>query len=169
MDDNQLLLLPYDRARHEDGPWQVVSAVFAEYGWEFASDGYDADVREPDAYYGAPGGFAVVETGGRVVACVGYTVEPPGHVELHRLYVLPEMRRAGLGERLVHWVIERARAQHTASVVLYTDINFTAAQRLYERLGFRCFTFRYAPDPWQSREWGYVLDLAGARWQRAAA
>ena len=25
----------------------------------------------------------------------------------------------------------------------------------YIRLGFRCHRFRYAPDPWQTREWGF--------------
>ena len=161
-----LPLVPYARERHGDGAWRVVSAVFQEYSWEFSSAGYDDDVLRPETHYRAPGGFAVVEDEGRVVACVGYTVEAPGLVELHRLYVLPEMRREGLGERLVQWVLDSAAASGATTVVLYTDINYLAAHRLYQRIGFRCFTFRYAPDPWQSREWGYILDLAA---QPAAA
>ena len=39
------------------------------------------------------------------------------------------------------------------------DVHFEDAHRLYRRFGFRCTRFRYAPDPWQSREWGFELDL----------
>jgi len=43
--------------------------------------------------------------------------------------------------------------------VLYSDVAFLDAHRLYRRMGFRNHRFRYAPDPWQSREWGFELRL----------
>ena len=36
---------------------------------------------------------------------------------------------------------------------------FEDAHRLYRRHGFRNHRFRYAPDPWASREWGFVRSL----------
>jgi hypothetical protein len=38
-------------------------------------------------------------------------------------------------------------------------VHFEDAHRLYLRMGFRCNRFRYAPDPWQSPEWGFVIEL----------
>ncbi|MFN0093197.1 MAG: GNAT family N-acetyltransferase [Dehalococcoidia bacterium] len=152
-------LVPYDPARHGDGPWRVVRTVFEEYGFPLSEDGYDNDLLDPATHY-PEGGFIVAEdAGGRVAGCVGLTDEGGGRFELHRLYVLPEARRGGLGQRLVEWVLAEASRRGAREVVLYSDIAFRDAHRLYERLGFRRHRFRYAPDPWQSREWGFV-------WQR---
>jgi GNAT superfamily N-acetyltransferase len=154
-------IVPYDRERHGDGPWRVVSAVFEEYGFPFAESDYDADLARPDLHYdGERGRFAVAEDAeGRVVGCVGVTDEGGGEFELHRLYVLAEARRGGTGGRLVEWVFERVRERAGRRVVLFSDVHFEDAHRLYLRMGFRCNRFRYAPDPWQSREWGFVMEL----------
>ena len=154
-------IVPYDRERHGDGPWRVVSAVFEEYGFPFSESDYDADLMDPAAHYsGERGWFAVVEDDdGRVVGCVGLTDEGGGLFELHRLYVLAEARRGGTGSALVQWVLDRARERDATRVVLYSDVAFLDAHRLYRRMGFRNHRFRYAPDPWQSREWGFELQL----------
>ena len=57
-------------------------------------------------------------------------------------------------------MIDRAQVEGAQELVLYSDIAFADAHRLYTRMGFRCNRFRYAPDPWQSREWGFTLDLS---------
>ena len=154
-------IAPYDRTRHGDGPWRVVSAVFEEYGFPFAESDYDADVMAPDKYYdGTTGWFSVAEDGeGMVVGCVGLSDEGGGEFELHRLYVLTEARGHGLGERLSQWVIDTARSRGAQRLVLFSDVHFTHAHALYERLGFRVNRFRYAPDPWQSREWGFIMEF----------
>lgn len=154
-------IVPYDRARHGDGPWRVVAAVFDEYGFPFAESGYDADLAHPERYYdGERGWFAVAEDeGGQVVGCVGLTDEGGGVFELHRLYVLAEARRRGLGAKLVQWVLDSAKANGARKVILFSDVHFEDAHRLYMRFGFRNTRFRYAPDPWQSREWGFERRL----------
>lgn len=152
---------PYDRANHADGPWRVVSAVFDEYGFPFAESDYDADLIAPEQHYtGETGWFWVAEDGdGRVVGCIGLTDEGNGEFELHRLYLLPEARGHSLGERLCGKVIETARERGAHRLVLFSDVNFTHAHKLYERVGFRANRFRYAPDPWQSREWGFIMEF----------
>ena len=154
-------IVPYDRNLHGDAAWHVVKAVFDEYGFPFDEDGYDADLIDPAAHYdGKTGWFAVAQdSDGWVVGCIGLTDEGSGVFELHRLYVLAEARKDGLGSRLVQWVLDRARLKGARVVVLYSDIAFTDAHRLYERFGFARTKFRYAPDPWQSREWGFELEL----------
>lgn len=156
-----IAIVPYDRERHGDGPWRVVLAVFEEYGFPFQESDYDADVLRPDVHYdGTNGWFAVAEDEtGRVVGCVGLTDEGGGLFELHRLYVLAEGRRGGMGGRLVRWVLDKAKEHGCREMVLFSDVHFEDAHRLYLRHDFRCNRFRYAPDPWQSREWGFVLDM----------
>lgn len=154
-------ILPYDRQRHGDGPWRVVKAVFDEYGFPFAENDYDADVLRPDLHYDRETGwfFVAEDTGGAVVGCVGLSDEGGGVYELHRLYVLAPARRTGTGSALIRRVVGLARERGGRKVVLFSDIHFEDAHRLYLRHGFRCTRFRYAPDPWQSREWGFELEL----------
>lgn len=157
-------IVPYDKARHGDQPWRVVSAVFEEYGFPFAESDYDADLLDPATHYdGVRGWFAVAEDEvGKVVGCVGVTDEGDGLFELHRLYVLAGTRRGGAGSRLVQWVFDTARAHACRRMVLFSDVHFEDAHRLYLGHGFRNNRFRYAPDPWQSREWGFVREFETA-------
>lgn len=154
-------IVPYDAARHRDGPWRVVKTVFDEYGFPFDENDYDADVLRPGEHYREPsGGFAVAEgDDGSVAGCVGWSDEGDGVFELHRLYVLAAARRGGTGSRLVQWVLDNAKARGARKVVLFSDVHFEDAHRLYQRFGFTCTRFRYAPDPWRSREWGFELRL----------
>lgn len=159
MTAGEFRIVPYERARHGDGPWRVVARVFEEYGFPFAEADYDADVLWPERSY-PPGWFLVAEArGGEVVGCVGLTDEGGGEFELHRLYVLREARGRGLGEALTRRIIEMARAAGARRLVLFSDVAFEHAHRLYERCGFRRNRFRYAPDPWRSREWGFVMEF----------
>ena len=43
--------------------------------------------------------------------------------------------------------------------MIVSPFAFTNAHRLYLRCGFRNHRFRYAPDPFASREWGFTLAL----------
>lgn len=122
----------------------------------FDEHGYDADLLRPEDHY-RPGWFWVAERDGAVVGCVGLSDEGGWRFELHRLYVLASERGAGIGERLVRQVVDAAKSAGTSELVLYSDIAFVNAHRLYRRCGFQNHRFRYAPDPWQSREWGFLL------------
>src|SRR5688572_6603371 len=98
----RLTIVPYTAERHGDGPWRVVKAVFDEYGFPFDENEYDDDLLHVSRHYdGVRGWFAVAETmDGAVGGCVGLTDEGRGVFELHRLYVLGEWRRYGLGQGL---------------------------------------------------------------------
>ena len=65
------------------------------------------------------------------------TTRLEGSVELEMLLVRPEDRRQGLGERLsVHWLAWAAHRGATEAVLEVRHSNL-AAQKLYERMGFR--------------------------------
>ena len=154
-------IVPYERAKHGDGPWRVVSTVFEEYGFPFEESDYDADVLAPERFYhGETGWFWVaLDAAGAVAGCVGLTDDGGGEFELHRLYVLAEARGHRLGEQLCQQVIERAREKGCRRLVLFSDVHFEHAHALYRRCGWRANRFRYAPDPWQSREWGFLMEF----------
>jgi GNAT superfamily N-acetyltransferase len=50
--------------------------------------------------------------------------------------VRSDQRGAGLGERLMRWAIDEARARGCGLVQLTTDASRVDAHRFYERLGF---------------------------------
>jgi ribosomal protein S18 acetylase RimI-like enzyme len=58
-------------------------------------------------------------------------------VEIHLLCVRPDRRRGGVGRALVQEALSRAQATGARGVVLWTQPTMAAAQRLYERCGFR--------------------------------
>lgn len=162
-------LEPYDRARHGSGPWHVVASVFEEFGFPFASYDYDADLREPERFYPPErGGLVVALADDAVVGCVALEGSPGASFELHRLYVLAGARRHGIGTALLRWAIDRAAELRARELIAYSDIAFLDAHRLYERMGFRRFRFRYAPDPWRSREWGFRLEFVPSYSQSAS-
>ncbi|SIT19508.1 Ribosomal protein S18 acetylase RimI [Thalassolituus maritimus] len=59
-----------------------------------------------------------------------------GEAELHLLAVLPQYRRQGIGRLLVSAGIEKSIEIGCSKLILWTQPAMTAAQRLYESLGF---------------------------------
>lgn len=57
--------------------------------------------------------------------------------EFHLLCVRPDMRRCGIGRALVEAALTHASATGARGVVLWTQPTMEAAQRIYERFGFR--------------------------------
>jgi ribosomal protein S18 acetylase RimI-like enzyme len=59
------------------------------------------------------------------------------HAGVLGIGILPEHRNRGLGERLIHSVIEVSRARSLVRIALHVRADNARAIRLYERLGFR--------------------------------
>lgn len=149
-------------ARDEDAQdlFGLLALCFAEYPGCFVDPHDDLpDLRAPGRSFAERGGaFWVAEDArGRVAACVAVDEPEPGTAELHRLYVRPDQRRRGFGARLVALVEEHARRMGCARVVLWSDTRFTAAHRLYERLGYaRTGVARDLGDVSNSVEFGFA-------------
>lgn len=56
--------------------------------------------------------------------------------EIHLLGVLPAYRRQGLGRLLVEAAVSSATRRGYSNIILWTQYSMTAAQKLYESLGF---------------------------------
>ncbi len=130
-----------------------VRALFGEYaislGFGLEFQGFDEELERFPGEYQAPHGFLLVLVDdGRVVACVGVRQLEPRTCEMKRMYVLPEARGRGLGRRLARAAIGKARESGYARMRLDTVESLTAANALYESLGFVVIDpYRFNPRP----------------------
>lgn len=85
----------------------------------------------------------VAELDGRVVGTLQLTLLPhlahqgAWRAQIEAVRVHREMRSQGLGEQLLRWAIDEARARDCRLVQLTTDSSRANAHRFYEALGFR--------------------------------
>jgi ribosomal protein S18 acetylase RimI-like enzyme len=87
----------------------------------------------------------VAITGGTIVGTATYVPGPGPYAEtddpddacLRMLAVLPEASGRGIGTALTRRCLALARAAEKRRLVLHTRPTMAAAQRIYERLGFR--------------------------------
>lgn len=89
--------------------------------------------------YAPPSGALLLarDSSGIPVGCVGLRpIEPRGCCEMKRLYVAPQGRGFGLGEKLVGAVIEEAKRIGYREMRLDTLPSMTVAIALYTKLGF---------------------------------
>jgi putative acetyltransferase len=116
--------------------------LFLEYqrglGVSLCFQGFDAELAALPGDYAPPRGRLVLAlAGGRPAGCVA--LRPLFHrdAEMKRLFVRPKHRGAGLGRVLADHVIAEARALGYETLKLDTLPQMKAAQRMYEKLGFR--------------------------------
>ena len=120
----------------------MVTAIFREYIHSPAADlgfqDYEQEFAQLPGKYAEPGGCILLATvGGEVVGCAALRrVDDGGTCELKRVYVRPAARGMDLGLQLVQRMLEVARQAGYARICLDVLPEFTAAQRLYESLGF---------------------------------
>jgi putative acetyltransferase len=129
------------RARDADAQdlFGLLALCFAEYPGCYVDPHEDLrDLRAPGGSFSEENGaFWVGEDArGRVCACVAIDYPEAGAGELHRLYVRPDMRRRGLGERLIRLAEDHGRERGAKRIFFWSDTRFATAHRLYERLGY---------------------------------
>ena len=120
----------------------IIRAVMPEFG----ADGPGFAIHDPEvgamfAAYDRPGAaYFVVEKDGVVAGGGGVAPldgGPDGVCELRKMYFLPSLRGLGAGAALMARCLEAARALGYRQVYLETLRGMDAAQKLYERSGFR--------------------------------
>lgn len=72
----------------------------------------------------------------RLIGCVALRYNAPIWCEMKRLYVSPQARGTGTGERLVAAIIQQAKELGYEGMRLDTLPEMVAAQKLYRRFGF---------------------------------
>ena len=89
--------------------------------------------------YSPPNGglFAAIDSNGRVCGCAAWRSLTHERSEMKRLYVRPDVRGMGVGERLARAVIGSAQRAGYADIVLDTlATQMSSAIALYKKIGF---------------------------------
>ena len=99
----------------------------------------EAEMEAMPGKYAPPAGKLLLArySNGTPLGCVGVRpIEPQGCCEMKRLYVCPEGRGFGLGERLVNAVVKEAKRIGYREMRLDTLPSMAGAIALYHKLGF---------------------------------
>lgn len=87
--------------------------------------------------YAPPGGcFLLARDEGKPAGCAAFKAHGLGTVELKRMYVRPDQRGKGTGQKLVASLIEAARAQGNRRIVLDSFHTMKSAHAIYRSMGF---------------------------------
>ena len=81
--------------------------------------------------------FFVLRADGQPAGCGGVKLVDRDYGELKRMYVRPQFRGSGFGQKLLDHLAGHARAHGVTLLRLETGIHQQAAIRLYEKAGFR--------------------------------
>ncbi|WP_457092276.1 GNAT family N-acetyltransferase [Microvirga sp. P5_D2] len=121
----------------------AVSDLFRAYATSLDVDlcfqGFAAELAAMPGKYAPPAGELLLarDAEGRPIGCVGLRpVDSEGCCEMKRLYVTPEGRGLGLGERLVGMILGEAKRIGYREIRLDTLPSMTSAIALYRKLGF---------------------------------
>lgn len=106
----------------------TVSLDFQEYEAEFAD--------LPGKYAAPEGRLLLVQEAGAVLGCAALRRVDESICEMKRVYVRPGARGRNLGRLLVEAILREARLAGYARICLDVLPEFTAAQQLYEAMGF---------------------------------
>ena len=121
----------------------TVRELFAEYARMVDEPRCFADFEHE--LQSLPGEYRLLLLEG-AAGCVAVRFLNPQTAEMKRLYVRAAHRGSGLGRRLAEHVIAEARALGYETLKLDTLPQMKAAQRMYEKLGFRA-TAPYNDNP----------------------
>jgi DNA-binding MarR family transcriptional regulator/GNAT superfamily N-acetyltransferase len=130
-----------------------------EYGWDWTYEGLVAqilgnfaanfDATREDAW--------IAELGDQVVGSVFLMkTDDPQIAKLRLLYVDPAARGLGVGSRLVHACIERARELGYRKLTLWTNDILVSARKIYQAAGFTLQE--------ENRHHSFGKDLVGQTW-----
>ncbi|MBS3762596.1 MAG: GNAT family N-acetyltransferase [Planctomycetes bacterium] len=131
----------------EQGVFQIVKEVLADYGLSTNPEVTDADLKDIDRFYISCGGtFKVLESDGRIVGSYGLYPETASCCELRKMYLLPEFQGCGLGKKMLEDALSEARALGFSEMTLETNSCLKKALGLYRSYGFREFTPDHLSD-----------------------
>lgn len=120
----------------------VVRILFEEYskglGFCLCFQNFDQELAELPGRYAPPaGGLWLAWAAGMPAGCVALRSLGNGLCEMKRLYVRPAHAGHGLGRSLAQAAVAGARERGYKAIRLDTLETMTAANALYQKLGFR--------------------------------
>lgn len=134
----QFLIRPWQPSDRQAAA-QIIRSVLADYGLGWEPDGSDADAIAVENYYWQQNGeFWVVETQGHLVGTGGYypIAKGPKAVEIRKMYLLPTVRRQGLGRYLLAALEDTIQQRGYEHIWIETASVLWEAVKLYESAGY---------------------------------
>lgn len=136
--NEQLVIRPFCSDDQEAAKQLVLSGLGERWGWIDPS--LNPDLNDIAASY-AEGIFLVGYLGDTLVATGALlpelTPEGVNALRVVRMSVRADLRRQGIGRRVLDALLDHARQQGCPLIVLETTSTWTDAVRFYERYGFR--------------------------------
>jgi ribosomal protein S18 acetylase RimI-like enzyme len=135
---------------------ELVVRVYLAEGYIRPGSHYPAVLRDVASRAGKAEVVVAVDEAGTLLGTVTYAAggtpyaetAGPDEAGFRMLVVDPAARGRGVGEALVAWCVDRARAGGATVLRLSTQDTMTAAGRLYRRLGFVRTPHRdWRPEP----------------------
>lgn len=123
-----------------------MAAIIREVMTRFGAHGPGYSINDPEvdamsAHYPEPrAAFFVAEVGGRVLGGggIGPLAGADADIcELRKMYLLPELRGRGLGEKMLRRCLDAARERGYRLCYLETLTVMESAQKLYLKSGFK--------------------------------
>jgi putative acetyltransferase len=126
-----------------------IRALFLEYAdsleISLCFQNFEAELAGlPGTYVPPSGRLLLAREGKQSVGCAGFRRLEAGICEMKRLYVRPQWRGRGIGQRLAGMLIDAARNAGYARMRLDTLNTMKSAIDLYTSLGFRRIEAYYA-------------------------
>jgi ribosomal protein S18 acetylase RimI-like enzyme len=98
--------------------------------WMYSEDTIRRELREGCTW-------EVVEENGAAAGFLSFSRDADGRVKLHKMYILPERQRRGLGQHLLAHVCESARSLGASAVWMQVNKRNARAIGAYLKAGFR--------------------------------
>ena len=111
---------------------QIISVEQIEFmlGWMYGEEEIRRQLR-------AGVTWEIVEDEGAAIGFLSFSVEADGRVKLHKMYVLPERQRGGIGQKLLTHACEQARELGAREVWMQVNKRNQPAIGAYLKAGFR--------------------------------
>ena len=73
----------------------------------------------------------------RVVGCIGTKVKENGNLYLSRLYIRPDLKRHGIGSKLVQKAEESAKERHYKEIYVHLGKDYLESHIFYPKHGYK--------------------------------
>lgn len=156
MDAQQILIKPFE-SEDQDAVQSLILAGLAEH-WEEIDPTLNLDLNDIGACYN-DATFLVAWLDGRIIGS-GALIPKSGQVaEIVRMSVAPELRRQGIGGKILARLFQEAKKLGFQRIVLETTSTWSDVIEFYKRFGFRVTHHQEGPF---GGEVHFALDLTSA-------
>lgn len=135
---NPKLYIRRYRPQDKAAVWDLHNVALHQVGAHAGNGPWDDDLHDIEGVYLKAGGdFLVGELGGTIVAMGAIRPTSQTRAEVKRMRVAPQYQRRGFGQAMLTALEEAAKRLGFETLHLDTTVKQVAAQRLYEKNGFK--------------------------------